>query len=215
VLATTTTADDPGQVSTTAPPVTTTVAPSTTTTSTTTTTTIPPIEPEGEPIPTTDLALGAFALGPIDFGATDGLGRLVASLGQPDLLEDAGTELGLCEGDTGFSAGWGPLTGIFEGTVDEAALVGYRLGQDGGHPTAGLATLSGLAVGDTVADLEAVYEGFTVVYEDIDGVDTFIVVRTSDDVTLLWGPLSSAEDTGIVEGIHSPLPCDGGPIPTS
>lgn len=171
-----------------------------------------PFAAVGDPIPVSELTLGAFAIGPIDFGDEDGLGMLVASLDQPDavtLIND-GT-LGLCSGEPGFAAVWGPFTALFTGTPETGALAGYRLAvQPGGHATSALTTLSGLQVGETVADLESVYAGFTIGYEQIDGVLGFILLR-SDGATLLWGPVTSAEADGTVEGIYSPRPCDAGP----
>ncbi|MBA2338147.1 MAG: hypothetical protein H0V96_10405 [Acidimicrobiia bacterium] len=171
-----------------------------------------PFTAVGDPIPIPELALGAFAVGPIDFGDEDGFGRLVASLDQPDavtLIDDG--SLGLCLGEPGFAAVWGPFTALFTGTPEDGELAGYRLAaRPGGHPTAALTTLSGLQVGETVADLESVYATFTIGYEQIDGVPGFILVR-SDGATLLWGPVTSAEADGSVDGIYSPRPCDAGP----
>ncbi len=189
----------------------TTATTSSTTSSTTTTTAVPVIEPIGDPIPIEELGLGAFALGPIDFGATDALGRLVASLDQPDSITDANQEQGLCPDDSGFTADWGQFSAIFIGAPETNVFVGYRLGDDPSHPTSGMATLSGLEVGDSVATLESTYDGFDVSYREVDGQLSFILVRQSDGVTLLWGPVTSSEPDGVVNGIYSPQPCDGGP----
>ncbi|MGI8823657.1 MAG: hypothetical protein ACR2JP_10215 [Acidimicrobiia bacterium] len=171
-----------------------------------------PFEEVGDPIPISQLDLGGFAIGPIDFGDADGLGRLVAALGQPDTATaiDDGS-LGLCPGEPGFSAAWGPFTALFTGDPETGTLAGYRLlGQPAGHPTAALSTLSGLSVGDTIADLEAIYAGFEIGYEEVEQVLSFILVR-SDGFTLLWGPVSSSDPDGTVLGIYSPRPCDAGP----
>jgi len=171
-----------------------------------------PFEEVGDPIPISELDLGGFAIGPIDLGDADGLGRLVAALGQPDTATaiDDGS-LGLCPGEPGFSAAWGPFTALFTGDPETGALAGYRLlGQPAGHPTAALTTLSGLSVGDTISDLEAIYAGFEIGYEVIEQVLSFILVR-SDGFTLLWGPVSSSDPDGTVLGIYSPRPCDAGP----
>lgn len=206
-----------GAVPTTAPPDTTAPEPSTTTTSATTTTTMPPLESAGDPIPVSDLGLGAFALGPLDFGSPAALGRLVASFDQPDSVTPLeGGAQGLCQDETGFAAGWGPLTVIFTGTVGEPVLAGYRLDNtDPTHPASQLTTLSGLQLGDSVADLESTYADFRVAYQEVEGTLSFILVRTSDGLTLLWGPVSSEDSDGTVEGIYSPRPCDGGPTPTA
>ncbi|MET0831501.1 MAG: hypothetical protein ABWY62_03900, partial [Acidimicrobiia bacterium] len=169
----------------------------------------------GNPVDISDLRLGAFAVSPIDFGDPNGLGRLVATLGQPgsaNTVDDGG--FGLCPGEPGFIATWGPFTALFTGTPENGALAGYRLDNEpAAHPTAGLSTLSELSLGDTIEHLESVYPEFDISYEEIDGSLHFILVR-SDGVTLLWGPVSSAEPDGTVLGIYSPEPCDGGPIPS-
>ena len=76
-----------------------------------------------------------------------------------------------------------------------------------------MTTLSGLALGDTVADLEGIYPGFDITYREVDGALSFVLVR-SDGATLLWGPVSSGDADGTVDGIYSPMPCDGGPAAT-
>lgn len=192
----------------------TTAASSTSSTTSTTTTTLAPIEPVGEAIALADLGLGAFALGPIDFGATDALGRLVATLDQPDSITDASGALGLCADDTGFAADWGPFSAIFIGAPSTNVFVGYRLDTDGDHPTSGLATLSGVQVGDSIADLEETYASFEISYEEIGGALHFILVRQSDSTTLLWGPVTSSDSDGVVQGIYSPETCTGGPTPS-
>ncbi len=204
----------PTQVTTTtAIPTTTT---STTTTTTTTTTTLPIFEATGDPIATEDLSLQAEAMGVLSFGTIEGFGRLVATFGQPDARFGADASWGICEDDIGFVAQWGPLSGIFIGSDDLSTFEGYRLvNAEPDHPASVLATLSGVRVGDTVADLEETYgERFTIVYEEINGVPSFILLGSSD-ATLLWGPLSSTESDGFVDGINSPVPCDGGPAPSS
>ncbi len=201
--ATTTPADDG---------VTTSAAPTTTTS---TVAPVPDIEAVGDPIAIADLGLGAFALGPLDFGSTDALGRLVATFGPPDTYEEITGAFGLCEGDTGFTTSWGPFTAVFAGAVDAAELAGYRQSSGGGdHPATELTTLSGLSAGDTVADLKTVYQDFIVSLEDNDDGSRFILTRSSDAATLLWGPVSATDDTGTVLGIYSPNACDGGPAPT-
>jgi hypothetical protein len=193
----------------------TTIPPETTTTTTTpeTTTTTPPlVEPAGDPIAAADLGLGAFALGPLEFGTDAGaaLGRLAATFGQPDAITDISGDLGLCRDQAGRAASWGPLTVVTGVEPDGAeAIVGYRLGNDPAAVTGGLATLSGLTVGDTTERLETVYSQFTVEYRDTEEGPIFVLVRTTDGVTLLWGPVTATTPDGIVEGIYSPNPCDG------
>jgi hypothetical protein len=194
-----------------------TTSPATTTTSSTTTsTTIAPIEPAGDPIPLADLQLGAFALGPLDLdsGSTDALGRLVATFGQPDAQGTALEADGLCPGSTGSTYRWGGLTVILLDEEEGQTLVGYRLAATPSgepHDTDTLATLSGLRLGQTVADVRSIYANSGVEIIERDGSPHFILERSADQRTLLWGPVDSADDTGIVEGIFSPLWCDAGP----
>jgi hypothetical protein len=224
-VATESTAGTTSSTSTTSPPTTTTTAATTTTatttttttsTTTTTTTTLPQIEAVGDPVPISDLTLGAFALGPFSFDAsTSYLGRLVASLGQPDSRREVGTDMGLCEGDTGVAYAWGGLTAIFRVDNDAEILVGYRLISTGGdEPTQHITTKSGLALGHTIEKLNAIYLQSGVAFANIDGKPHFILLRSTDNATLLWGPVSSTDSTGIVEGIYSPRPCDRGPTAT-
>lgn len=211
-----TTTDAP---STTEPTTTTTSAPTTTapttTTTTTTTTTIPPIEPEGDPVLIEDLTLGAFALGPFGFNAsTSYLGRLVASLGQPDAMVAAGVDLGLCEEDEGTAYSWDGLTAIFQIDDDIEVLVGYRLDDTGSDdPTQEITSRSGLELGDTIEDLDNIYLQSGIALQEISGKSHFLLLRSSDSATLLWGPTTSLEQSGVIEGIYSPQACDGGPRP--
>lgn len=222
VASATTTADTTATTNTTAAtttsPTTTTSTTTTTTTSTTTTTTttLPPIDAVGNAVAVQDLTLGAFTLGP--FGFNDDapyLGRLVASLGQPDSRIEAGTDLGLCEGDVGVAYTWDGFTAIFRIEDGEELFVGYRLdASDSDHPTQSITSRSGLEIGHTIATLEAIYLQPGLTFEEIDGVQHFLLLRSSDDATLLWGPVSSDQSDGVVEGIYSPRACDGGPNAT-
>ncbi len=204
--------------STTAPATTATTSTTSSTTTTTTapTTTLPPIEPEGDPVALENLTLGAFALGPFDFDADAAyLGRLVASLGQPDTRVDAGTEHGLCPDDTGTAYTWGALTAIFRVEGEREILVGYHLDETGtDHPTQAITTRSGLELGHTIEKLDAIYLQSGLALETIDGAPVFLLLRSTDDATLLWGPVSSTDQDGLVEGIYSPQACDGGPRPS-
>ncbi|MGI9528921.1 MAG: hypothetical protein ACR2NG_04360 [Acidimicrobiia bacterium] len=69
-----------------------------------------------------------------------------------------------------------------------------------------LATLSGLELGDTVADLKQIYSSFTITFEVIDGQDHFRLLDGGE--LLLWGPVTSSDNDGIVLGIYSPTQCD-------
>jgi hypothetical protein len=204
---------------TTSPPTTTTSTSTTTSTTstTTTTTTLPPLPASGDPIAVSALELGAFALGPFRFpGAAEPvLGRLVATFGQPDAIERLNGALGLCEGDTGREIRWGHLSVLTLDQDNGEQFVGYRVGDAVAapdHPTAELSTLSGATVGMTLAELDRVYTGPIVETTEVEGSPHYLVLRSSDRRTLLWGPLSGAGDDALVEGIHSAWACDRGPF---
>jgi len=196
---------------TTTPASTTTSAAPTTTTSTVPPTTIPgpgDIAPIGDPIPLPSLTLRSGGLGPIDFGAPsqDAVGRLVSSIGVPSETGAADEDLGLCSGDDGRFVRWDGLTAIISGTLADGTFVGYRYDQVT-TPTMqlDLATPSGLRVGDTVARLNEIYAAYQIDYLSTAGTDVF---RLSDNGgLLLWGPVSSPEPTGVVEGIYAPNAC--------
>jgi hypothetical protein len=201
----------PATTATTAAPTTTTTTSSTTTS--TTTTTLPTIPAVGDPVPLEELTLGAFALGPFDFGDSSNraLGRLVRTFGQPDAIFEAGEEFGVCPNDEGRVVRFGWLNAIFANDV----LVAYRLAEpeDGSlHPTARLTTVSGARIGDSLDTLRDIYIDSNINTAEFDSGDGFILVRSGDARTLLWGPLTSTADTGRVLGIYSPLPCQGGPF---
>lgn len=207
---------------TTLPPTPTTVAPTTVppsppataapaTTSTTTTTTIPEpssFEAVGTAIPVSSLSLTANGIGPIAFGdaSSDAVGRLVASLGEPEETGVAGEELGLCADDDGRFVRWAGLTVAVAGTFADGVFSGYRY-EDEEVPRMhlDLATPSGLRVGDPVSTLNQIYSSYQIDYLSSEGTNIF---RLSDaDGLLLWGPVSSIEDSGRVEGIYAPDAC--------
>lgn len=202
----------------TAPATTTTQASTTTThgettTSTPTTTTVPwPAAdtwlPVGDPIPTPELALKASGIGPIALGTpiAEAAGALVSSLGQADT---AGFDASICSHAELYWLTWGDLLGIFDGYSDDAEFIAYRYQNDATEtPDPVLETLSGIRLGDTVETLQNTYVTYTVSFEVIDGKDHFRLSDGGDP--LLWGPLSSSEPDGIVEGIYSPDPCLAG-----
>ncbi|MFQ5554406.1 MAG: hypothetical protein ACE5GC_03405 [Acidimicrobiia bacterium] len=199
---------------------TTTIPPTTTTTiPPVTTTTLAPIPVSGDPIAVSDLSLAASELGPIAFGdgAADAAGVLAASLGQPDTYFSVGENMGLCPTDEGRALVWGPFTAIFRNSSGTEVLAGYRLAapEQGSapHPTEGMRSLSGIGLGDTTSAIEAAYQRSIVAFQEIDGESGFLVLRSTDERTLLWGLLSS-DEPATVELIASPRPCDGGPFPT-
>ena len=198
---------------TTSAPPTTTEAPATTTLPETTipTTTIPDpasVGAWGEPVDVSRLTLKADAIGPIEVGtpAADAIGLLVASLGPPEAIEVAGEEYGLCADEDGRVVRWAELNAIVLGTLDDGVFVGYQY-REPTVPTRAidLATPSGIRLGDDIATLNEVYGRYTLNYETTSGKSTFQLSR--DGELLLWGPISSSEDNGRVEGIYSPASC--------
>lgn len=211
-------------VPTTAPP--TTAAPTTTTSTTTTTTTLPPIaivEPAYDP---DDLTLGAFALGPISFGNSDPdvIGRLAATFGQPDSILPADEKWGLCQDDTGRVLEFGYLSVILRDIEGGEELVGYRQRLKDRQPdpadlSGDLRTISGLGLASRLSDARQLYS--RVVTAELaaqqdetlaPGSPIFIVQRSSDGRTLIWGELSD-DDDAVVRSINSPNVCDRGPAP--
>lgn len=193
---------------TTAPPPPTTTAPTTTSTTTTTIPQTDSLAPAGDEIPISSLTLKAGGIGPVAFGdaAPDAIGRLVASLGEPDETGSASEDLGLCAGDDGRFARWAGLTVVVSGTFEDGTFAGYRY-EDEAVPTIhlDLSTPSGLRVGDPVSVLNEVYSSYQINYLSSQGTNIF---QLSDaDGLLLWGPVSSTEDSGRVEGIYAPDMC--------
>jgi predicted nucleic acid-binding Zn ribbon protein len=197
---------------TTAPPATT-LAP--TTSSPTTAVLIPP---QGEAIPVDELRLEVSAIGPLDFGqpGDEVLGRLAASLDQPN--EDSGAitsdgAYGTCPSQQIRLVRWGPLVVVT--TLDQSqtgTFVGYRLDQSNlqqeeSSPASGIRSLSGLALGDTVATLESIYEDLRTEFRDHPEVGTIYEILDSAGVVLLWGPVTSPEPDGTVRGIYAPDSC--------
>ncbi|GMR02966.1 MAG: hypothetical protein BMS9Abin20_1322 [Acidimicrobiia bacterium] len=160
--------------------------------------------PQGSPVDPSELMLKAAGIGPIDIGAPIGeaAGILTASFGE---AEAAGID-GLCPPDESYWLQWGQLTAIFDGSGADSKFVSYRYEEaDAPNSDLGLTTLSGIALGDTVADLQSTYTFYTISFELIASKDHF---RLSDGgELLLWGPVTNTEPTGVVEGIYSPSPC--------
>ena len=188
-------------------------ATSSTTTSITTTTTLVPIPAIGSPLNLAELTMGGFAFGPFSFGS-DGdqvLGRLTATLGQPDALGPADINWGLCETDVGTVVTWGGIAAIFRVQNDVSRFVGYRVGDTTGIDEAdagtSLKTLSGVALGDTVETLRFVYANSVVEVFDRDGQPYFRLLRSDTRRLLLYGPISLASDDGAILGIFAPDAC--------
>lgn len=190
-----------------------TAAPTTTTPPPTTvpTTTIPApsdVAIFGDPVLVTRLTLKADGIGPIEVGtpASEAIGRLVASLGAPEEIAAAGEDHGLCAGEDGRVIRWAELNAIVSGTLTDGSFVGYRY-QEPAVPTGtiDLATPSGIHLGDDIATLNEVYARYSISYETTGDASTFSLAQ--DGELLLWGPVSSTEESGRIEGIYSPPSC--------
>jgi hypothetical protein len=140
----------------------------------------------------------------------------------------AGRTFGQPTDDTGFIVGsgafgecpgwsirvvnWGPLVIVVRGEPGDNAFVSYRLDvRYGGvsSDTTDIATLSGLRVLDTVAELKATYSNYSVEFAVDQNVGlTFQLKLTPNDSVLLWGPVDSQADDALVTGIYSPDACD-------
>lgn len=213
----------PTSVATTLPQATTTTLPATTVTTEPPppSTTIVPVEPiaaVGRPLEVDDLRMASNGLGfdvAIGRPTAEALGRLVASLGPPD--EDSGLivtdgQYGACPGDTVRLVRWGPLMTVNVADADgNSTFEGYRLDLAFGgleSRASTLLTLSGLRAGDTVADLNRIYDDFTIVIFEEPGVGLFYEIQSTGNArVLLSGPVTSAEDDGIVTGIWAPDAC--------
>jgi hypothetical protein len=154
------------------------------------------------------LTLKAGGIGPLVIGddAPDALGRLVASLGRPEEVGVADEEMGLCVGEDGRFVQWAGLTVVVAGTLDEGTFAGYRF-EEQAVPTMhlDLATPSGLRVGDPLSALNEIYATYQIDYVSDAGTAVFLL--SDEEGLLLWGPVSSIEDSGRVEGINSPDAC--------
>jgi hypothetical protein len=154
------------------------------------------------------LTLKAGGIGPLVVGdaAADAVGRLVASLGRPESIGPADEALGLCPGEDGRFVRWAGLTVVVSGTLQEGVFAGYRF-EEQAVPTMhlDLATPSGIRVGDPLSALNEVYAAYQIDYVSDGGTNLFGL--SDEEGLLLWGPVSSIEDTGRVEGINSPDAC--------
>ena len=174
------------------------------------------VDPIGDPIPIGQLTMSANDIGPLDFGS-DGdeiLGRLAATFGQP--TQDTGFivgngSFGECPGDSVRIVQWGPLVVVVEGEQNNATFINYRMDlQYGGitSQTTDISTLSGLRVGDTVAQLESIYGEFLIDYvvDPVAGLTFELRAEAGGDL-LLWGPVDGQDDNDRVTGIYAPDPC--------
>lgn len=178
---------------------------------------LPELTAQGDPLDIADLTLAVDSIGPINLGtsAPRSVGRLVASLGTPD--EDSGAvestgEYGSCVGDIERIVRWGPLVVVIIVDDDRTqTLGGYRLSLSYGgfsSPTAEMETLSGLQLGHSVAELQRTYQGFDIELKSHPELENIFELRSGNTGNLLlWGPISSPDDSGFIRGIFSPDAC--------
>ena len=195
---------------------------SSSTSETPTTVAAPEFEPyvaRGNALAIGDLKLKVDGIGNILLGipARQGIGRLISSLGDPD--EDTGPitstgAFGGCVGGTVRIIRWGALAAVVVIDNDGTEVFGgYRvdLNYEGAltHDTANLATLSGLQAGASVREIGIIYKNFsTRIITDADLGDVFEVSSANSGALLLWGPVTSAEDAGRIDGIYAPNACN-------
>lgn len=173
------------------------------------------IEPIGAGL--TDLALFEQGLGPIEFGedGTQAVGRLVATLGQPD--EDSGqvpapdAAGGICPGELQRHVRWGSLS-IYnrvggDGVESFASVVVSSAAASDPDPAAALTTRSGLRLGNSIDEMRAIYDGYEVATSSDEAVTTFELLAASDGRVLLWGT-ATADEALTITSIRSPLRCN-------
>jgi len=190
---------------------------------TTTTPGTTPYPPVGDPIPVEDLKLKADGfkvtaegIGNIEFGADAeaAIGQLVSSFGAS--TRDTGWQVsteqfGVCAGDFERIVYFGPYAAIATKTDGVEIFNGYRSDLQFGdltNPAASLETLSGLKIGDTVADLKRIYSGEKVEFStDPKLGEIYQVIGGSTGNLLLWGPVDGTADADRVIGIYAPDVC--------
>ncbi len=179
-------------------------------------TTAPVIGAVGDAISLGDLTMSSDDIGPLDFGdaGNDVLGRLVSTFGEP--TDDTGFTVGdggwgECPGDSIRVVRWGPLNIVTRGDASNHVFVSYRMDlRYGGisSSTRDMQTVSGLRVGQTVGELEDIYQEFAIEYPVHDVGLTFELRASPGDSLLLWGPVESNAPGSLVTGIYSPDSCD-------
>lgn len=160
--------------------------------------------PLGEALAADEFAMKAAGVGPLTFGMPieEVAGLLGASFGEAIA---SGADR-VCPPQETYWLQWGDLMVIFDGADPGASFVSYRNEvSDVSGAALGFATLSGLKLGDTVADLRSTYPSYTISFERVDSTTVFRLLEGGD--LLLWGPLSNPDADGVIEGIFSPSPC--------
>jgi hypothetical protein len=182
-----------------------------------------PYPPVGDPIPVEDLKLKSDGfsvtvegIANIEFGsdADSAIGQLVSSFGAS--TQDTGWQVsteqfGVCEGDFERIVYFGPFAAIVTKPDGTEIFNGYRSDLQFGaltNPAASLETLSGLTIGDSIADLRSIYSGEKVEFStDPKLGEIYQVIGGSTGNLLLWGPVDGTADTDRVIGIYAPDVC--------
>jgi len=160
--------------------------------------------PLGEALTADEFSMKAAGIGPLEFGMPieEVAGLLGAGFGEAIA---SGIDR-VCPPNETYWLQWGDLMVIFDGSDPGATFVSYRNEiSDASGPALGFATLSGLKLGDTVADLRSTYPSYTISFDRVDSTTYFNLYEGGD--LLLWGPISNPESDGVIEGIYSPSPC--------
>jgi len=191
------------------------------------TTTIPdtdPYPPVDPPIPveklkmiTNGMRINDDDIPDIVFGADaeTAIGRYVASLGPS--TDDTGWQVstngyGVCAGELERVIFFGTYAGILTKQGGQEIYNGYRQDLtfgDATHEAFALETLSGLKIGDTVAELKEIYKGETVSFAINPKLgDVYLVEGSTSGNLLLWGPVEGNDDADRVVGIYAPDICN-------
>lgn len=176
----------------------------------------PPIEVDRLKLKTDGIRINRDNIPDIDFGtdAETAIGRLVASLGDP--TEDNGWQLstgkyGVCAGDPERIVIFGTFAAVVTKPGGTEIFNGYRQDLDNGdftHEAAGIETLSGLALSDTVAELRDIYgTSQDLTFENDPRLGEIFRVTSSSGTLLLWGPVEGSDDEDRVLGIYGPDEC--------
>ena len=176
----------------------------------------PPIEVDRLKMITNGTRVNDNDIKDIVFGddAAEAIGRFVASFGDP--TGDTGWQVstgqyGVCAGDLERVVLFGPYAAIATKPGGTEIYNGYRHDLTFGdlnNPAAGLETLSGLTIGDTIGDLRSIYANETVTFSsDARLGDIYEVRGSTSGSLLLWGPVDGTEDTDRIIGIYAPDVC--------
>jgi len=192
-----------------------------------TTTTIPdaePYPPVDPPIPVEKLKMITNGMRVNDNDIPDivfradaetAIGRFVASFGPS--TDDTGWQVstngyGVCAGELERVIFFGTYAAILTKQGGQEIYNGYRQDLtfgDATHEAFALETLSGLKIGDTVADLKETYKSETVSFAINPKLgDVYLVEGSTSGNLLLWGPVEGDDDADRVVGIYAPDICN-------